>query len=365
MGEEIGGAGESPDGPIAGPPSLAHRVKALALALGFDRAGICSAAPSAQTRFVREWVGRGYAGTMGYIGRRLDEREDPARLMPSVQSMIAVGLAHDPPGDDDPRTGATARVASYVGAEDYHDVMIDPLRALATGLEALVPESVETRCYVDTGPVLERVFAARAGLGWQGKNTCLIDRKLGSRLLLGVVLCSLELEYDEPETDHCGTCRACLDACPTSAFEDAYVLDARKCISYTTIEARDGIDPALREAHGDWLFGCDICQDVCPWNRRRTPGDLPDPAGLRARMAPDPRWVRAELRWVLSLDEEAWRQATRGSALRRSRFRGLMRNALIAAGNSHDPELAPLVRPFAEGEDSLLAEHARWALERL
>ena len=365
MDDESGAAEKSPDGPVAGPPALADRVKALALALGFDRAGICSAAPSAQTRFVREWVDRGYAGGMGYIGRRLDEREDPARLMPSVKSMIAVGLAHDPPRVDNPETGATARVASYVGAQDYHDVMIEPLRALATGVEALIPGPVETRCYVDTGPVLERVFAARAGLGWQGKNTCLIDRKLGSRLLLGVVLCSLELDYDEPETDHCGTCRACLDACPTSAFEDAYVLDARKCISYTTIEARDGIDPALREAHGDWLFGCDICQDVCPWNRRRTPGDLPDPAGLRARMVPDPRWVRAELRWVLSLDEEAWRQATRGSALRRSRFRGLMRNALIAAGNSRDAELAPLIRPFAEGEDSLLAEHARWALARL
>ncbi|MCS5635842.1 MAG: tRNA epoxyqueuosine(34) reductase QueG [Myxococcota bacterium] len=355
----------SPGAGAAGSRPLAGRVKALALALGFDRAGICSAAPSAQTRFVREWVGRGYAGEMGYIGRRLDEREDPARLMPSVRSVIAVGLAHDPPGASAQGPRATARVASYVGAEDYHDVMIEPLRALAAGLEALVPEPIETRSYVDTGPVLERVFAARAGLGWQGKNTCLIDRELGSRLLLGVVLCSLELEHDEPEADHCGPCRACLDACPTSAFEDAYVLDARKCISYTTIEARDGIDPALRDSHGDWLFGCDICQDVCPWNRRRTPGDLPDPAGLRARMVPDPRWVRAELRWVLSLDEEAWRKATRGSALRRSRFRGLMRNALVAAGNSRDSELVPLVRRFAEGEDSLLAEHARWALERL
>jgi epoxyqueuosine reductase len=357
--EDSPGARSAESGPLAG------RVKALALALGFDRAGICSAAPSAQTRFVREWVDRGYAGEMGYIERRLDEREDPARLMPSVRSVIALGLAHDPPGVVAEGAHATARVASYVGAEDYHDVMIEPLKALAAGVEALVPEPVETRCYVDTGPVLERVFAARAGLGWQGKNTCLIDRTLGSRLLLGVVLCSLELEYDEPETDHCGTCRACLDACPTSAFEDAYVLDARKCISYTTIEARDGIDPALRDAHGDWLFGCDICQDVCPWNRRRTPGDLPDPAGLRARMVPDARWVQAELRWVLSLDEEAWRKATRGSALRRSRFRGLMRNALVAAGNSADPELVPLVRRFAEGEDSLLAEHARWALERL
>jgi epoxyqueuosine reductase len=243
--------------------------------------------------------------------------------------------------------------------------MLEPLRALATGVEALAPGPVETRCYVDTGPVLERVFAARAGLGWQGKNTCLIDRELGSRMLLGVVLCSLDLVHDVPEADHCGTCRACLDACPTNAFEEPYVLDARKCISYNTIESREGIDPLLRGEHGDWAFGCDICQDVCPWNRRREAGDLPDPMGLRGRLAPDPQWVRAELRWVLSLDEEAWRAATRGSALRRSRYRGLMRNALVAAGNSGDSGLVALVEGFASGEDTMLAEHARWALARL
>jgi epoxyqueuosine reductase len=345
----------------------ASRVKALALALGFDRVGICSPEPSAETRFVREWVDRGYAGTMGYIGRRVDEREDPARLMPGVRSMVAVGLAYDPPRSesDTPAPRSPMRVASYVGVEDYHDVMLEPLQALATALEAMVPEEVETRCYVDTGPVLERVFAARAGLGWQAKNTCIIDRKLGSRIFLGVLLCSLELDFDEPASDHCGTCRACLDACPTDAFEGPYVLDASRCIAYTTIESREEIEPSLRADHGDWAFGCDICQDVCPWNRRRRAGDLPDPLGLRERLAPDPRWVQAELDWVLSLDEEAWRESTRGSAIRRTRYRGLMRNALVAAGNSGDPGLKPRVQIFAEGEDALLAEHARWALERL
>lgn len=346
-------------------PTLEDRVKALALALGFDRAGICSASPSEETRFVREWVRRGYAASMGYIERRVDERVDPALLMPGVRSMIAVGFAYDPPGEPDAAAGNSVRIASYVGSEDYHDVMLEPLRALATGVEAMTSEEVTTRCYVDTGPVLERVFAARAGLGWQGKNTCLIDRQLGSRILLGVVLCSQEFEFDAPASDHCGTCRACLDACPTDAFEGAYVLDARKCISYTTIESREGIDPALRAQHGDWAFGCDICQDVCPWNRRRRAGDLPDPLGLRARLAPDPRWVRTELAWLLSLDEEAWRESTRGSAIRRSRYRGLMRNALVAAGNSGDRDLRGLVGHFAVGDDAMLAEHARWALDRL
>ncbi len=355
--------------PVGDEPTLADRVKSQALALGFDRAGIASPEPDAQTRFVREWVDKGYAGSMGYIGRRVDEREDPARLMPGIRSIVVVGLAHDPPTDPPPGSSAErsnpVRVASYVGREDYHDVMLEPLRALATAMEALVAEPVQTRCYVDTGPVLERVYAARAGLGWQGKNTCLIDRELGSRLLLGVVLCTLALETDEPEPDHCGTCRACLDGCPTDAFEAAYVLDARKCISYSTIESREGVDPALRQAHGDWVFGCDVCQDVCPWNRRRQPGELPDPLGLRARLAPDPQWVRAELRWILALDEEAWRKATRGSALRRPRWRGLMRNALVAAGNAGDPGLANSIQPFVESEDPLLAEHARWALDRL
>ena len=362
----------SSDASPADPPprALSDRIKSLALALGFDRAGICSAAPSAETRFVREWVRRGHAAAMGYIERRVDEREDPSRLMPGIQCFIVVGLAHDPPAGPPEATGeetgsSPIRIASYVGKEDYHDVMLEPLRALATGVEALAPGPVETRCYVDTGPVLERVFAARAGLGWQGKNTCLIDRELGSRMLLGVVLCSLDLVHDVPEPDHCGTCRACLDACPTNAFEEPYVLDARKCISYNTIESREGIDPLLRAEHGDWAFGCDICQDVCPWNRKREAGDLPDPMGLRARLAPDPQWVRAELRWVLSLDEEAWRAATRGSALRRSRYRGLMRNALVAAGNSGDTGLVARVEGFASGEDAMLAEHARWALARL
>jgi len=346
---------------------LADRVKALALALGFDRVGICSPEPSAETRFVREWVDRGYAGTMGYIGRRLDEREDPSQLMPGVRSMVAVGLAYDPPRADAEARPAQnpMRVASYVGVEDYHDVMLEPLKALATALEAMVPESVETRCYVDTGPVLERVFAARAGLGWQGKNTCVIDRSLGSRVFLGVLLCSLELDFDEPASDHCGTCRACLEACPTDAFEKPYVLNASRCIAYTTIECREDIEPALRADHGDWGFGCDICQDVCPWNRRREAGDLEDPLAFRERLAPDPRWVRAELDWVLSLDEAAWRESTRGSAIRRTRYRGLMRNALVAAGNSGDAGLRARVQVFAEGDDALLAEHAQWALERL
>ncbi|MEE3326945.1 MAG: tRNA epoxyqueuosine(34) reductase QueG [Myxococcota bacterium] len=347
---------------------MSSRVKALGQALGLDRVGVASPHESAQTLFLSEWLKRGYAGDMEYMSARSEERASPQRLMPSVRSVIAVALAHPAPdaSGSESDSGAKRRaVAGYAGGEDYHDVLLDRVRALAEGIKVLAEEAIETRAYVDTGPVLERVFAARAGLGWQGKNTLLIDPELGSRLMLGVVLTDLELDFDQPEADHCGTCRACLDACPTEALVEPYVLDARRCIAYTTIESRDATPLELRAPQGDWIFGCDICQDVCPWNRKPDEKERPDPLALRERLRPDPRWVSAELRWVLSLTESDWREATRGTALRRSRYRGLMRNALVAAGNSGDAALGPLITPFSEGGDPLLAEHARWALDRL
>ena len=349
-------------------PTLTARVKALGLALGLDRIGVSGPEESEQTRFLSEWLDRGYAGEMAYMSARAEERASPERLMPGVKSLVSVALAHPPPmqaAGDGAAEASRGAVAGYAGGEDYHDVLLDRVRALAAGIKALAGRPVEARAYVDTGPVLERVFAARAGLGWQGKNTCLIDRELGSRVLLGVVLTDLELDLDEPEPDHCGTCRACLDACPTDALVAPYVLDARLCISYTTIESRESTPLELRAPQGEWIFGCDICQDVCPWNRKPDEKDQPDPLALRERLQPDPRWVRAELEWVLSLTEESWREATRGTALRRSRYRGLMRNALVAAGNSGDGSLRPLVARFSQGKDALLVEHALWALDRL
>jgi epoxyqueuosine reductase len=260
-------------------PRLSDRVRALGLALGFDRVGICSPQESAETHFLAEWLDRGYAATMTYMSDRAAERASPERLMPGVRSMIAVALAHPAPptrmGTEATPEPKPRAVAGYAGGADYHDVLLDRVRALAAGVKVLAEQSVSSRCYVDTGPVLERVFAARSGLGWQGKNTCLIDRELGSRLLLGVILSDLELDFDQPEPDHCGTCRACIDACPTDALVEPYVLDARRCISYTTIESREAIPIGLREAQGDWVFGCDICQDVCPWWKRNCVGSFP------------------------------------------------------------------------------------------
>ena len=344
--------------------NLTENVKALALAVGFDLAGVTRAEPKPETGFLGEWLRRGYAGEMAYIGRRAEERADPRRVLEGARSVIAVALVYDPGPRDAPPPGAF-EVARYAGGDDYHDVMVDRLRALEAGLPALAGAPVRTRGYVDTGPVLERVFAAHAGLGWIGKNTLLIHPGLGSYVFLGVVLTDLELEPDAPEPDHCGSCRACLDACPTDAFPEPYVLDATRCISYTTIELRGAIPETLREGHGSWGFGCDVCQEVCPWNLRERRQIPEDTRALRGRISPHPEWVRPAIGWVLELSEESWRRATRGTALRRARYRGLLRNALVAAGNSADRDLAPLVRRHAEGSDPLLAEHARWALDRL
>jgi epoxyqueuosine reductase len=340
------------------------RIGELAREHGFARCGVARVERYPELARVREWLARGYAGEMAWIGRRVEERVDPRCVLPGARSVVALGLVYDPGSPRDPEPGRR-RVARYAGGADYHDVLLDRVRAFEAGLAPLLGRPVRTRGYVDTGPVQERAFAARAGLGWIGKNSCVIHPRLGSYLFLGVVLTDAELAADAPEPDHCGSCRACLDACPTAAFPEPYVLDATRCISYTTIESRGALPDALRTAQGDWVFGCDVCQEVCPWNlreRRRIP---PDAQGLRARLAPREPWVAPTLAWLLALDEDSWRAATRRTALRRARYRGLLRNALVAAGNSSDASLVPLVRRHAQGDDALLAEHARWALARL
>jgi len=346
----------------AGPSS--SQVKELAIALGFDLAGVACAAPAPTSDFLREWLARGYAGEMEWLKRRVEARIDPRRVLDAARSVVAVALVYHP-GRRLPAGPGRAEVARYAGGEDYHDVLGERLRALGAGLEALAERPVRWRAYVDTGPVLERALAAQAGLGWVGKNTCLIHRGLGSYLFLGALLTDLALAPDAPEPDHCGSCRACLDACPTQALVEPHVLDATRCLSYTTIESRRAIPEALRKAQGELVFGCDICQEVCPFNQRKRRRVPRDALGLRARLAPRPEWQRPSLEWLLSLDEAAWRAVTRRTALRRAKHRFLLRNALVAAGNSADPTLRPLLERYARGSDPLLAEHARWALARL
>jgi epoxyqueuosine reductase len=346
-------------------PTLTERVKGVARALGFDAVGVAPAEPGERTRYLGEWLARGYGGELGFLARRRAEREDPRLVLPGARSILVAALAYAADDDDAESGGPIGWVARYARGDDYHEVLGSRLRALADALAPLAGHAVRSRSYVDTGPVMERAHAARAGLGWIGKNTCLIDPGLGSWLLLGVVLTDLALEPDAPEPDHCGSCRACLDACPTGAFPEPYVLDATRCLAYTTIELEGPIPEPLRGAQGARVFGCDVCQEVCPWNqrpRRRLP---PDPLGLRTRLAPRPEWHAPTLTWLLSLDEAGWQGATVRSALRRARHRQLLRNALVAAGNGRDPALRPALERHARGADALLAEHARWALERL
>lgn len=347
--------------------TLSEQIKSMALALGADVVGICSAASSRETERLAEWLDLGYAGSMEYLARTASKRMDPASLFDGAASMIVVGLVYDPEGQPaqpelEPGLGQVAR---YAVGDDYHDVLGDRLHALAAGVEALVGTRVTSRAYVDTGPVMERVAAAKAGLGWLGKNSCLIHPDLGSYLFLGVLVTDLVLEPDAVQDDLCGTCTACLDACPTDALEAPGLLNATRCIAYTTIEDPGPIPETLRPGHGALVYGCDICQEVCPWNSRGARKWPSDGLGLHARLAARPEWVEPSLGWILDLDEEAWQQATRGSAMRRSKRRGLLRNALVAAGNSSDASLMPQIERLANGDDAMLAEHASWAIDRL
>ena len=346
---------------------LEDRIRRVGLALGLDAVGFAGALPTERTRYLREWIARGYAGEMHYLERRLEERIDPRRVLADARALIVVGLycAEEPEQKDLGGEIARGRIARYAGGDDYHDVLLDRVRALEASLAVLAGIPVRAMSYVDTGPVAERAAAEAAGLGWIAKNSCLIHPELGSHLMLGVILTDLALEPDEIVEDHCGSCRACLDVCPTDAFPKPYVLDATRCISYATIESRGSIPEELREAHGDHVFGCDLCQTVCPWNRSRPRERPSDPLGLRARLAKRSEWVAPTLKWILSLDEDAFAEATRRSALRRPGLRGLIRNALVAAGNAGDPRLRSSIEHYAENPDPMLREHACWALDRL
>jgi epoxyqueuosine reductase len=346
------------------PNQLADAIRSEATRLGFDLVGIAPAVSPAGFDHLQEWLRRGYAGEMSYMPRREEAYEHPSGVLPEVRSLIVVGLnyfdADYKSGQNETTSESNGRVARYaVGRGDYHDVLKTRLKQLGQFLQDELPEC-RTRSVVDTAPLLERDFAVLAGLGWFGKNTMLINKHIGSWFFLGALLTDAELTPDAPHaTSHCGTCTRCLDACPTDAFPEPGVLDARRCISYLTIELRDQPIPEdLREGMGNWVFGCDICQDVCPWNRKAPPSTVDDFKPL-ADLTP------ADLRWLLSLDEDGFRQRFRGTPQFRTGRSGLLRNAAIAAGNSGDRSLIPALTQVAADPEELIRDAAAWALGRL
>jgi epoxyqueuosine reductase len=358
------------------PGTIEMRLKERARALGFELVGIAPATSADAFDRLRAWLDRDFAGAMAYMDRQAEARRHPASILPAVRSVVMVGLnyhyrppnagggrqetAPNPTRAADSAIGnppsAIGRVATYALGKDYHNVLRSKLNELLAWVQAEVP-GTQGRGVVDTAPLLERDFARRAGLGWFGKNTMLIDKRLGSFFFLGALLLDLALQSDTPfDAAHCGTCTACLDACPTQAFAGPYQLDARKCISYLTIELRGAVPEELRSGIGDWLFGCDVCQDVCPWNRKAPLGAEPELQPRGDLLAIDP----VEL---LGLDESAFRRRFRGTALWRAKRQGLLRNAALALGNRGDEESVPALERALADPDPVVRDAVRWALD--
>ncbi|MGD1209871.1 MAG: tRNA epoxyqueuosine(34) reductase QueG [Candidatus Acidiferrales bacterium] len=351
-----------------------------ARAAGFDLCGVAPAAPEELGELSRlpEWLARGFAGEMKYLHD--SRRADPRSVLQGARSLIVVALNYNSaqpasaqlPADakDESPRGPRGLISRYAWGDDYHDVIRQKLAALIEEMRAQFLERFEARAYADTGPIVERVAAKHAGLGWLAKNTCLIHPQLGSWLFLGVIVTTLALEPSlapgaPPPPDLCGSCTRCLDACPTQAFPEPYVLDARRCISYLTIELRGAIPEEFREQMGRNVIGCDICQDVCPWNRKA-------PVTSLAAFEPRQTLFAPELEWLASLSQQEFSAVFRGSAVKRAKWRGLVRNACVALGNSSIapdqpayPRVIRLLDRLASSEDAMISGHARWALVRL
>ena len=342
---------------------MSEFVKRAAQEAGFDRTGIAPVRDFPESAQFEGWIANGYSGEMRYLEARNEagdlKRATLSNAAPWARSVIVGAINYNTENQSSVGSHQSSEgwISRYAWSrEDYHDAVLRRLRQV----EARLKNEVECRtwCYVDTGPLVERVYAKYAGVGWQAKNTCIINQEIGSWLFLGVILTSLELKPDLPAADCCGTCTACLDACPTNAFVEPYVLDATKCISYLTIEKRGEIPEELREGIGRHVFGCDICQDVCPWNRRAPATSLPE-------FQPREGLVNPALDWLAEMTVEEFRERFRGSPIKRTKFSGIRRNVAIAMGNSGDARFVPHLERMATDADENVAEHARWALEKL
>jgi epoxyqueuosine reductase len=337
---------------------LTQALKRKAADLGFTLTGACPATTPAGASRLEEWLARGYAGDMRYLAERREAYAHPRHVLDGVRSLLMLAMPYrtSTPAAAEPGQGRVARYAW--GAADYHDVIRDRLHALADYLKELAPGAL-TRGVVDTAPLLEREFAQLAGLGWVGKNTLLLNRQAGSYFFLAALLTDQELVYDAPhEADHCGTCTACLDACPTAAFPQAYVLDGSRCISYLTIELKDQMPAELRSGVGDWLFGCDVCQEVCPWNRFAPESSLEE-------FTPQESMNPVTLAELFGLTENDFRQTFRHTPLWRPHRRGLLRNAAIVLGNQRAEAAVDSLGRGLHDEEPVVRGACAWALGQI
>lgn len=334
---------------------LTEQLKNRAAELGFSLSGICPAVRPPGVARLDEWLAAGYAGQMDYLANRREAYEDPKYVLEGARSVVMLAMNYRT-AEPVPAQAGEGRVSRYAwGTADYHDVIRERLHALADFLRERVP-AARVRCIVDTAPLMEREFAQLAGLGWIGKNTLLLDRTAGSWFFLAALLTDVELVYDDAhDTDHCGTCRACLDACPTDAFPQPYVLDASRCISYLTIELRDAMPAELRAGVGDWVFGCDVCQEVCPWNNHA-------PKSHESAFEPQAENDPLDLIRLFDLDDAAFRARFRHTPLWRPRRRGLLRNAAIVLGNRPTPAALPALQKGLQDEAPLVRGACAWAL---
>jgi epoxyqueuosine reductase len=343
-----------------------EQIKTLARESGFELAGIAPAAPLPEARYYGQWIADGMAGEMGYLtGRRAGLRDDARHLLPSARSILCVGKLYNGPqpystqfaGED------LAWISRYAWGEDYHQVLRRGLERVVDGMRAASPEPFEWKICVDTAPLLERAYGRHAGLGWIAKNTCLINQAMGSWFFLGELLLSLDLAPDQPPPDRCGSCTRCIEACPTEAIVPtglvkgpAWALDSRLCISYFTIELRGAAPAEARPAIGRHVFGCDICQDVCPWNRRAPHTE--EPAFGAAHFAPP-------LEKLAAISEQEFREMFRASPIQRARYAGFLRNVAIAMGNARREKFRAPLEKLAISPDPLVSAAARWGLGRL
>jgi len=341
--------------------TLTSKIKDRGYQLGFDLVGISAAKPSQTVNFYSSWLARGYAGEMSYLERHLEKKIDPRRLLPQTRSVISLGINYftlDIPAEKR-HDASRGLISRYAWGDDYHDIIYRKLKNLLTFIKSEVGKEVQGRGFVDTAPILEREMAYNAHIGWFGKNTNIINHEIGSWFFLAEILVDIELEYDEtPAKGSCGTCTRCIEACPTGALVAPYTLDARRCISYLTIEFKGSIPIELRPLLRNRIFGCDVCQEVCTWNRKAKPTNEPALLPRKNNIAP-------ELLSLINFNDVEFRAKFKNSPIKRAKRHGFLRNVTVALGNWGSDRAVPALSRLLQDEEPLIREHAVWALEQI